>query len=110
MAQKIPIVPATIGPVTLSPSHNAPRATPKKGEVELRVPDKVGPRKRIPAVPRLAESAGRMSPIPIKSKIAGLEKYLTSKNQGATSQNKMAEVEMPIAVPVLESTVVRPRA
>ena len=109
-AQKIPVVPATIGPVTSSPSHRAPRATPKKGEVELNVPDKVGPRNRIPAVPRLAESAGRMRPMPIKRKIAELAKYLISKNQGATSQKQIAEVEMPIAVPVLESTVVKPRA
>ncbi len=51
-----------------------------------------------------------MRPMPIKRKIAELAKYLISKNQGAASQKQIAEVEMPIAVPVLESMVVRPRA
>ena len=76
----------------------------------LRVPESVGPKYRIPATPKFADNAGRIRPIPMNNKIPEFKNWLGFRNQGAANQKQIAEVAMPMAVPLRGSMVVRPMA
>ena len=65
------IVPIAIGKVKISPRHKMPRATPNNGLVEVNVDESVGPKKRIPAKAKLAETAGRKQPTNTNINTAG---------------------------------------
>ena len=58
----IPIDPTAISHDRASASSSTPSATPNSGEVAETVALIVGPRMRVPAMPRLADSSGRKHP------------------------------------------------
>lgn len=103
IAPTIARVPTAIGQLNASPSQKIPSAAPKNGAVEVRVEDKVGPRCRIPAKARLAESAGRNSPTSTKIRTAGCRRLSISRKIGAARMYNIAEVLMVIAAPLRES-------
>ena len=71
IARTITIVPIAVGTVKISPKHKIPNTTPNNGLVEVKVEESVGPRSRIPAKAKLADTAGRNKPISTNIKTAG---------------------------------------
>ena len=65
------MVPKAIGKVKISPKHKIPKATPNNGLVEVKVEDSVGPKKRIPARAKFAETAGLNRPTNTNINTAG---------------------------------------
>lgn len=86
IADIIPTVPTAICQVNSSPSHHTPNAAPNKGAVELNVVDSVGPRNRVPATAKFAESDGLKTPTRAKIKSAGFRKFSNVSINGAISQ------------------------
>ena len=103
IAPTIAKVPTAIGQLSASPSQKIPSAAPKNGAVEVNVEHRVGPRCRIPASARLAESAGRNSPTNTKIRTAGCNRLSMSRKIGAARMYSVAEVVMVIAAPLRES-------
>ena len=69
-----PNVPRAICKVKASPSHQTPRAAPKRGEVELSVLERVGPKNFVAATEKLAESDGLKTPTKTNINTADLKK------------------------------------
>ena len=86
MAVITPPVPMAMGQVRVSPSQNTLKAAPNIGAVELSVLDMVGPRRRIPATERLAETDGRINPAKAKRRTAGWLQWDQSKRNGDKDQ------------------------
>ena len=74
----IPTVPAAISHESGSASRATPSAMPNSGDVAESVAAMVGPRIRVPAIPRLADSSGRKSPIRTMSGSTGAVQYQAS--------------------------------
>ena len=70
-ARTITIVPIAVGKVRTSPKHRIPNATPNNGVVEVKVEESVGPKKRIPAKAKLADTAGLKQPTSTNINTAG---------------------------------------
>ncbi len=84
----MPAVPKAVAQVRFSPNQSTPSAAANSGEVELRVLDSVGPRYRIPATARLAETAGRNSPIRTKIQTADCDQFAPTNRNGANNPKK----------------------
>ena len=81
-----PPVHMAMGQVRVSPSQSTPKVAPKMGAVALSVLDRVGPRCRIPATDRFAETDGRNNPARIKIKTADWVQWDQSSRKGAMAQ------------------------
>ena len=79
VALRTPAVPIISCQVKFSPNHKTPIIPAKSGVVEDKVVDSVGPKNRVPATAKFAESDGRNIPIKINIKIVGFVKFEISR-------------------------------